>query len=119
MARASGCRGLVIGFESLAPDSLAAAGETVYDVRPYREAGRMLHAEGIAILGCFIFGFDGESPSIFERTVEFVNRHHFDLVLYSAYTPFPGTKARARLQAQGRLLPAGWDRYDDRHVVFQ
>ena len=119
MARNSGCRGLVIGFESLDPAPLAAAGKTFNDTRRYGETCRMLHEEGIAILGCFIFGFDGEEPSVFERTVEFVDSHHFDLALYSAYTPFPGTSARSRLQAQGRILPAGWNRYDGRHVVFR
>jgi radical SAM superfamily enzyme YgiQ (UPF0313 family) len=79
----------------------------------------MLHDEGIAILGCFIFGFDGEQPAVFERTVEFVNNHRFDLVLYSAYTPFPGTSAWSRLQAQRRILTTDWGRYDGRHVVFE
>jgi radical SAM superfamily enzyme YgiQ (UPF0313 family) len=119
LARASGCRGLVIGFESLDPASLAGAGKTCNDVSSYGETCRMLHDEGIAILGCFIFGFDGERPGVFERTVEFVNRHHFDLVLYSAYTPFPGTGAWSRMQSQRRILTTDWSKYDGRHVVFE
>src|ERR1035438_7445465 len=83
-ARSSGCRGLVIGFESLEAASLVSAGKTFNDVKLYGQTCRMLHDEGIAILGCFIFGFDGEQPAVFERTVEFVNNHRFDLVLYSA-----------------------------------
>src|SRR5205085_668813 len=50
-ARASGCRGLVIGFESLDAGVLSAAGKSFNDVRRYGEICRMLHAEGIAILG--------------------------------------------------------------------
>ena len=117
-ARASGCRGLVIGFESLDAGLLANAGKSFNDVLRYRETCRMLHDEGIAILGCFIFGFDGEDPSVFERTVEFVNNSHLDIVLYSVYTPFPGTNAWAQLNAQGRILTTNWSRYDGRHVVF-
>jgi radical SAM superfamily enzyme YgiQ (UPF0313 family) len=79
----------------------------------------MLHDEGIAILGCFIFGFDGEDPSVFERTVEFVNKHHVDIVLYSVYTPFPGTNAWVQLNSQSRILTTDWGRYDGRHVVFE
>jgi radical SAM superfamily enzyme YgiQ (UPF0313 family) len=79
----------------------------------------MLHDEGIAILGCFIFGFDGEQESVFERTVEFVNKNHVDLALYSAYTPFPGTNAWSRLRAQRRILTTDWCRYDGRHIVYE
>jgi len=118
-ARASGCRGLVIGFESLDPVLLANAGKSFNDVHRYGETCRMLHDEGIIILGCFVFGFDGENPSVFERTVEFVDQHHLDVVLYSVYTPFPGTSAWTRLHSQGRILTTNWGRYDGRHVVFQ
>lgn len=117
-ARTSGCRGLVIGFESLDSGLLAGAGKSFNDVRRYRETCRMLHDEGIAILGCFIFGFDGEDPAVFERTVEFVNHNHLDVVLYSVYTPFPGTSAWAKISSQGRILTTDWSRYDGRHAVF-
>jgi radical SAM superfamily enzyme YgiQ (UPF0313 family) len=119
MAHASGCRGLVIGFESLEAAALARAGKTFNDVKRYGQTCRMLHDEGIAILGCFIFGFDGEDPSVFERTVEFVNKHHVDIVLYSVYTPFPGTDAWTKLNSQGRILTTDWGLYDGRHVVFK
>jgi radical SAM superfamily enzyme YgiQ (UPF0313 family) len=118
-ARSSGCRGLVIGFESLDAASLMSAGKTFNDVKLYGQTCRMLHDEGIAILSCFMFGFDGEQPAVFERTAEFVNHNRIDLVLYSAYTPFPGTSAWSRLQAQRRILTADWSRYDGRHVVFE
>ena len=118
-AHRSGCRGLVIGFESLDAGLLAKAGKSFNDVRRYGETCRMLHDEGIAILGCFIFGFDGEDPSVFERTVEFVNKHHVDIVLYSVYTPFPGTNAWVQLNSQSRILTTDWGRYDGRHVVFE
>ncbi len=118
-ARASGCKGLVIGFESLDASSLANAGKPFNDVTHYGQTCRMLHDEGIAILGCFIFGFDGEDTSVFERTVDFVDRNRLELALYSAYTPFPGTDAWVRLNAEGRILSTDWSRYDGRHVVFR
>lgn len=118
-ARANGCRGLVIGFESLDPGVLAAAGKSFSDVRRYEETCKMLHGEGIAILGSFIFGFDGDNQSVFERTVEFVNRNHLNVVLYSIYTPFPGTNAWSRMNAQHRILTTDWSLYDGRHAVFE
>lgn len=117
--RANGCRGVVVGFESLHPHSLASAGKAFNDVSRYRETCRRLHDEGITILGCFVFGFDGEDASVFERTLEFVHEASVDVVLYSVYTPFPGTAAWERLTAQRRILSTDWSRYDGRHVVFQ
>lgn len=118
-ARKSGCKALVIGFESLNPDVLASEGKLFNDVARYHETCRMLHDEGIAILGCFVFGLDGEDASTFDRTVEFVNKSQMDLALYSAYTPFPGTAAWARLNAEQRIISTDWSLYDGRHVVFQ
>jgi radical SAM superfamily enzyme YgiQ (UPF0313 family) len=117
-ARASGCRGLMIGFESLDAKVLAAAGKPFNDVRVYEETCKMLRDEGIAILGSFVFGFDGEERSVFERTAEFVQRNRLNLVLYSVYTPFPGTNAWTRLNAQGRIQTSDWSLYDGRHAVF-
>ncbi len=117
-ARASGCRGLMIGFESLDAKTLAAAGKSFNDVRVYEETCKMLRDEGIAILGSFVFGFDGEERRVFERTAEFVQRNRLNLVLYSVYTPFPGTNAWTRLNAQGRILTRDWSLYDGRHAVF-
>ena len=118
-ARSSGCRGLVIGFESLDAGALASAGKSFNDVARYGETCRMLHDEGIVILGCFIFGFDGEDRSVFDRTVEFVNGQHVDVALYSVYTPFPGTGGWARLSSERRMLTTDWSRYNGRHVVFK
>ncbi|WP_321476137.1 cobalamin-dependent protein [uncultured Paludibaculum sp.] len=118
-ARASGCRGLVIGFESLDVSVLSGAGKSFNDVTRYRETCRMLHGEGIAILGCFVFGLDGDDASVFSRTVEFVDRNHLDVALYSIFTPFPGTAAWSRVRAHGRILTTDWNQYDGRHVVYQ
>jgi radical SAM superfamily enzyme YgiQ (UPF0313 family) len=117
-ARASGCRGLVIGFESLDANVLASAGKSFNDVRVYKETCKMLRDEGIAILGSFVFGFDEENKGVFERTAEFVQRNRLNLVLYSVYTPFPGTNAWTRLNAQGRFRTRDWSLYDGRHAVF-
>ena len=117
-AAASGCRGLLVGFESLNKASLAGDNKCHNDIGRYQEACRMLHDEGIAILGCFVFGFDGDDPSVFGRTVKLVDDCRMDIVLYSAYTPFPGTAAATRLAQQGRIVETDWDLYDGRHVVF-
>jgi radical SAM superfamily enzyme YgiQ (UPF0313 family) len=117
-AAKSGCKGLLIGFESLNQSSLVGEGKGFNKVDRYVSTIRLLHDNGIAVLGCFVFGFDQDDASVFERTVEFVDRSGIDLVLYSIYTPFPGSPALTSLEAEGRILHRDWRRYDGRHTTF-
>ena len=80
---------------------------------------KRLHDYGIGIQGCFVFGFDNDDESVFERTVEFVDKLKIDLPRYAVMTPFPGTGYFRRLEAEGRLLHKNWSLYDVEHVVFQ
>ncbi len=115
----SGCRGLLLGFESLSQMELNQIGKPFNSPHKYIETVKRLHGRGIAVQGCFVFGFDTDDASMFGRTVEFVHKSGIDLPRYSVYTPFPQTDLFARLKAQGRILTEDWALYDSQHVVFQ
>lgn len=119
LAAASGCRGVLIGFESISQSTLNATNKHFHSAEHYAEYVKRLHDHGIGIQGCFVFGFDDEDESVFQRTVEFVDRAKIDLPRYAVATPFPGTPLYRRLEAQGRLLHRDWSLYDVEHVVFQ
>lgn len=119
LAAQSGCKGLLIGFESVSQATLDATHKHFHTADQYAEIVKRLHEHGIGIQGCFVFGFDGDDESVFERTVEFVDRAKIDLPRYAVMTPFPGTGLFRQLEAQGRLLHKNWSLYDVEHVVFQ
>jgi len=119
LAAKSGCKGLLIGFESISQDTLNETHKGFHAANEYAEVVKRLHDHGIGIQGCFVFGFDSDDESVFERTVEFVDRTRIDLPRYAVVTPFPGTALYRRLQAQGRLLHTNWSLYDVEHVVFR
>ncbi len=119
LAQQSGCKGLLIGFESISQDTLDETHKGFHAAPRYAEVVQKLHDHGIGIQGCFVFGFDNDDDSVFERTAEFVDRTKIDLPRYAIATPFPGTGLFRRLKAQGRLLHQRWDLYDVEHVVFQ
>jgi radical SAM superfamily enzyme YgiQ (UPF0313 family) len=119
LAAQSGCKGLLIGFESISQDTLNETHKGFHAAPQYGEVVKKLHDHGIGIQGCFVFGFDNDDPSVFERTVEFVDRVKIDLPRYAVATPFPNTGLYRRLSAQGRLLHRNWSLYDVEHVVFQ
>jgi radical SAM superfamily enzyme YgiQ (UPF0313 family) len=119
LAAKSGCRGLLIGFESVSQSTLDETHKGFHKAGNYGEVVKKLHDHGIGIQGCFVFGFDNDDTSVFERTVEFVDRARIDLPRYAVMTPFPGTGYFRRLEAEGRLLHKDWSLYDVEHVVFQ
>jgi radical SAM superfamily enzyme YgiQ (UPF0313 family) len=119
LAAACGCRGVLMGFESLNEASLSSSGKSFNHPREYEDAVARLHGRGIPVLGCFVFGLDGDGADVFERTVDFVSRAKIDLVRYAVATPFPGTPLHERLQREGRIISRDWEEYDTEHVVFR
>lgn len=119
LAVKSGCIGILIGFESISQAALNQVSKGFSLVNRYRDVMERLHDKGISVLGCFMFGFDGEDRSVFDRTAEFVDRLKIDIVRYAVYTPFPGTAAYKRLNEEGRIIEHDWSRYDNEHVIFR
>jgi radical SAM superfamily enzyme YgiQ (UPF0313 family) len=119
LAAQSGCKGLLIGFESISQDTLNETHKGFHAAPQYGEVVKKLHDHGIGIQGCFVLGFDNDDQSVFERTVEFVDRVKIDLPRYAVATPFPNTGLYRRLSAQRRLLHRNWSLYDVEHVVFE
>jgi radical SAM superfamily enzyme YgiQ (UPF0313 family) len=119
LAAQSGCKGVLIGFESVDQQTLNGTRKHFHAADQYAEHVRRLHDHGIGVQGCFVFGFDDDDESVFERTVEFVDKTKIDLPRYAVVTPFPGTPLYRRLDAAGRLLHRRWSLYDVEHVVFE
>jgi radical SAM superfamily enzyme YgiQ (UPF0313 family) len=119
LAARSGCRGLLIGFESLNPDSLKEAKKAFNMRRDYHDVVRKIRDRRIALMGCFVFGFDHDTLDTFDDTVEFVMESRMDLSRYAIAVPFPGTPFFKRLKSEGRIATENWGLYDGQHVVFQ
>jgi radical SAM superfamily enzyme YgiQ (UPF0313 family) len=119
LSQRSGCVGMFIGFESLSPETLRAIGKRTNRPEHYLDTVRKIHDHGIGIDASFVFGFDGDDESVFDRTVEFVNRAKIEVVYYSILTPYPGTRLHRRLSDEGRILTCDWSLYDMSHVVYR
>ena len=119
LAARSGCRGLLIGFESVNQASLKEAKKAFNMRHDYRDVARRIHARGIAIMGCFVFGLDQDTLDSFDQTVTLVMEARIDLPRYAIVTPFPATGLYKRLKAAGRITTEDWSLYDGQHVVFR
>lgn len=117
--RKSGCKGLLIGFESVCQESQQYVNKGVNKVNDYEEQMKRMHQAGILVQGCFAFGADNEDVSVFERTVEMVQRAKIDLPRYSILTPFPGTEYYRQLESENRITERDWAMYDVEHCVYK
>jgi radical SAM superfamily enzyme YgiQ (UPF0313 family) len=115
----SGCRGLLMGFESIRPEALVAAGKTRNIGRTYAQVVDILHDHGILVQACFVFGFDTDDATVFEEAAEYIMKARFDLPQISIYTPFPGTPVFERLEKEGRIMTRNWSLYNGQNVVFR
>jgi radical SAM superfamily enzyme YgiQ (UPF0313 family) len=115
----SGCRGLLIGFESVNADALSGFDKSFNRPEDYGALVRKLHALGILINGTFVFGNDADTQASFDAAEDFVLSNAIDLPRFAILTPFPGTPLFRQVEAEGRLLTRDWSLFDGQHVVFQ
>jgi radical SAM superfamily enzyme YgiQ (UPF0313 family) len=108
-----------MGLESISPANLRQNHKSFNSPQHYARVVERLHAHGIALQGCFVFGLDDDEPDVFLKTAEFAVAARIDLPRFAAVTPFPNTPLFHRLEAEGRLLTKDWSLYDAQHVVFQ
>ncbi|MDO9068782.1 MAG: radical SAM protein [Deltaproteobacteria bacterium] len=112
----SGCIGLFVGIESVSgPFSHLAksSGQS-----PQADLMKRVRDAGIIVEASFIFGFDEDDRSIFEKTLRFVEECSPSVPTFNLLTPYPGTKLFRQFELEGRLLHREWSRYNHSEVVF-
>lgn len=109
LMRASGCQALLVGFESLEPDTLRRMRKPhAARVAGLRADLTRLARHGIEIYATFLFGYDGDGPAAFETALAFALESRFFVAAFNHLVPFPGTELYERLRAEGRLLHERW-----------
>ena len=115
----SGCKGILIGFESVNQETQQGINKGVNHVEEYKTLMNKLHRKGIMVMGCFAFGADEDGPDVFKRTVDLCIEAKIDLPRFSIITPFPGTEFYRELEAEGRIVEHNFAMYDVEHCVYQ
>ena len=115
----AGCTGVFVGFESLTARNLADARKKTPSPDDYARRVEILHDNGIQVNGSFVFGFDHDTPDVFERTAEWIEANRLECATFHILTPYPGTPLFKQMEAEGRLLHRNWDLYDTAHAVIR
>lgn len=117
-ASKSGCKGVLVGFESMSEDSLKGIGKKEnlkYSTGYYVDMVKKLHEFRINVVGSIVIGNDGDRCDIFDKTIDFFNLSMIDVPTMQLITPLPGTRLFEKLKREKRLLytnfPEDWQYY--------
>lgn len=119
LAKKSGCAGLFIGIESVSSDNLKKLRKTPDSAEEYSRAIKIVRDSGILFHASLVFGFDDDEKSIFEKTLDFLDKNRITSATFNILTPYPGTAVFQRFKKEGRLLSQNWQDYNHRTVVFR
>ncbi|MDR1935558.1 MAG: B12-binding domain-containing radical SAM protein [Candidatus Accumulibacter sp.] len=105
----SGCRGVLIGFESLDEDNLRRMRKRFNTMKSgYAGALDKLRRHRVGVYGTFVFGYENDVAASFDQAVDFALAQKMYLAAFNHLTPFPGTAFYARLRREGRLRFDAW-----------
>ena len=104
-----GCRGVLIGFESLDAANLRSMKKGFNLMKGgYGAALHNLRRHGIAVYGTFVFGYENDDIDSFDRAVDFALQEDMYIAAFNHLTPFPATPLYDRLKLEGRLKFESW-----------
>jgi len=92
-----------IGVETPDNDSLAECNKKQNQRRDLVEDVKHIQRSGLQVQGGFIIGFDSDTPSIFQRQIEFIQKSGIVTAMVGLLQAPIGTRLYERLMGEGRL----------------
>ncbi len=96
--------GVFIGIETPEEASLSECGKIQNKDRDLGESVKKIQRAGLEVSGGFIVGFDNDSPSVFERQIDFIQKSGIVTAMVGLLNAPRGTALYKRLVQEGRLL---------------
>ena len=93
-----------IGIETPDENSLAECSKVQNKNRNLLDDVKRMQRKGLQVQGGFIVGFDHDTPSIFQRQIDFIQKSGIVTAMVGLLQAPPGTKLYNRLKREGRLL---------------
>jgi radical SAM superfamily enzyme YgiQ (UPF0313 family) len=112
MVRA-GFDSVFIGIESPDEGSLTECQKVQNKNRDLLHDVRRIQSAGLQVLGGFIVGFDSDTPSTFQRHIDFIQKSGIVTAMVGILQAPPGTRLFERLQKENRVVgPMSGDNVD-------
>ena len=93
-----------VGIETPAENGLAECSKKQNLGRDLVEDVKRIQRAGLQVQGGFIVGFDSDTPSIFQRQIDFIQNSGIVTAMVGLLQAPPGTRLYERLRDAGRLL---------------
>jgi len=119
LAYKSGCRALLIGFESMSDSGISQYRKTLKTIDENVLAVKKLQDNGIMTMASLIFGLDSDTKEVFDAAHDFLTRSKSAFFQACVMTPYPGTPVFNKLRTEGRILTDDWTRYDASKVIIR
>ncbi|MDP4282261.1 MAG: radical SAM protein [Bacteroidota bacterium] len=118
LASKSGCKALLIGFESMGEIGINKYRKSLKTLEENIQAVRRLHNNGILTMASLIFGLDSDTQEVFDLGYEFLVKSKAAFFQACAMTPYPGTPVFEKLRNEGRILTDDWGKFDSTKVII-
>jgi len=100
----AGFDSVFIGIESPDEACLTECHKTQNKNRDLLESVTIIHRSGLQVMGGFIVGFDSDTPSIFQRQIDFIQKSGIVTAMVGLLQAPPGTLLFDRLQRESRIV---------------
>lgn len=99
----AGFDSVFIGIETPSEEGLAECNKRQNRNRNLVESVKLIQRAGLQVQGGFIVGFDSDTPSIFQRQIEFIQKSGIVTAMVGILNAPPGTGLFERMKKEGRL----------------
>jgi hypothetical protein len=103
MMSKAGFDSVFIGIELPDENSLTECQKTHNKNRDLLTDVQKIHRSGLQVMGGFIVGFDSDTPSIFQRQIDFIQRSGIVTAMVGMLQAAPGTRLFERLAREQRV----------------
>lgn len=100
----AGFNQVFIGIETPEEAGLAECHKRQNQKRDLVADVKRIQRSGLEVQGGFIVGFDSDTPTIFERQIEFIQKSGIVTAMVGLLQAIPGTKLHQRLAVEDRLI---------------
>jgi radical SAM superfamily enzyme YgiQ (UPF0313 family) len=107
-AAQSGCSGLIVGIESLNPETYKYVKKYQNFKNKIKETVEYVNSLGINVGGMMILGLDTDNPDRFEKDIEELKKVGIGLINFSLLRAYPATSLYSDLLKEGRVTEQWW-----------
>ncbi len=119
LAARSGCRGAVVGIESLVHDNLHSVNKSRNTHLDFKEVSKSFIEANVPLFASIIFGMDHDTKETIDWTIEQMIENRVDMVIPWILTPVPRTACHDDYKKEERILHKNYSLYDHWHAVMR